>query len=163
MSVSFSLMFSTTLRLQIKSGYNKSALINGEHALNKPAENVSLWRKKKNSDMWDRVPWEKSFFIRRLISHFWMSRDSIIMDCKQGNHMARDFDNLYHFFMASRCMCLENQLWVAEGSDRKTIKKSLLVPRGSCHARAAIKKNKQQVTSIQIRHMCNRFEICLFC
>ena len=20
------------------------------------------------------------------------------MDCKQGNHMARDFDNLYHFF-----------------------------------------------------------------
>ena len=26
-----------------------------------------------------------------------MSRDPSIMDCKQGNHMARDFDNLYHF------------------------------------------------------------------
>ena len=48
--------------------------------------------------MFIKFPKDESFFIRRLISHFWMSRDSIIMDCKQGNHMARDFDNLYHFF-----------------------------------------------------------------
>ena len=56
--------------------------------------------------MFVKFPKDESFFIRRLISHFWMSRDSIIMDCKQGNHMARDFDNLYHFFIASRCICI---------------------------------------------------------